>query len=666
MTDQVDKTSDPAGRIIRVATQPDLDRSRHDKRRRGFFRATRAEWTARATKLFVVAALGLTAVQWVDTVYIAGSDFLTFQIAPDTAFDPDTQKMSAANWASYTATRAAARDHRPGERVLAFRESEFGYYTDVPFLYFLDDKMVPLYLESDPREVIRMLREHDVRQMLVPDYPLAQIENSAFEQILGDPAFTQVTFEFGGWRIYALRETVSADLPETLIAEDFRADPAALENWNNGREALPLASALTTGNASLIRDSAAGYVEVRRARRFYARPEIVDTLQRGELVLTQPAFLTNEYDFDASEGLMALEAEIEGDGYFEAVVISSTRDDVEEYVEEQVVWRGVLFAGEPRTIHAQFSDLDLITRAAAFDTSVRRHRIAFRIRDAGYLRLYSWRVSRWREDVSPAFELARAYVEPLRNGWTYMQDDPSIRILDLGLALRDPDPADALNAVRIRRFDSRSVDVRSPPFILPTVAYDIDALDTTDQLARAAQPIIRADLDMDGRGMVRVSAELQCFGERADVRGGRERAGRRSTIRDMIGPMPDELEGFGAPPAGIRSVERRGEDEEPEPVIIEISRILLEGRPRQEALEFSVPCMPLTTRLIFNVERNDAYVQPDLALADVTIGDIDMTLRRLTADGLAAVPLSPVLNAMTATGASGPGDAPAPPFPLEP
>jgi hypothetical protein len=539
-------------------------------------RQAKPHWLLVAASLLATALIGSN---WLPTLYITGTDINRFHITPTTMFDPPDQKMAAANWSSIMATRLAEQNHRPGERVLVFRQSEFGYFTDVPFLFFLDAPMVPIFLAEDRFELARLLRESGIRQMIVPDYPLAQIENSAFQSLFGDPALTQLQFSLDHYRIYTLRDETLGE-GELLMREDFSENPELLADWHLNRLPMHPVRAFLSGQANLHRDAEEGFVELRRNRRFYARRHLWDSLQRGQTRMSRSAFISLDSDFDASSGTFALSADVEGDGYMEAVLVATTRDNREELIFEQPLWRGVLFEGERRTINAQFIDVNFVRPVAVEDSKNRLYRLAFRLRDGGYLRLYEWDVRRWDEQ-SPAEEQIAGYADPLREGWSFRDEIMRRHVLDFQAANDDPNPADGIKPVRISRFDSRAVGVTSPAFAAPADLLNIDALESSDAISRTAPPVISMRTQIAGRGLVDIGVEIACFNG--------------------------------------------------ETIWLPVTQIAVESEPREDILRFQSPCLPLEARATFDVQLNQTYVAPDMRLGTVEILDVDFDL--ITLDG---------------------------------
>lgn len=604
-------------RIVKVAATPD-GKGAHE-------RAFRGATSAAGRKAAIVGSLALLLVlgsHWRDTLLIAGSDFNRFMITLETAFDPSEQKFRAANWGMHVATRVAALDHRDGERVLVFRQSNFGYLENIPYLFYLDDELVPFYHIDDPAELAAALRAAGVRQIIQPDYSLAQIENSAFDGLFGDPRLAEVTFSFANWRVYQLLDEPPAVEPVPIAGERFSEQPEALDNWVNGRIPLPLAESLTTSPPTITRDREAGFVELRRERRFYGRERLNENLQRGELLLSQPASLAQVYDFAEFDGIATVSAVVEGDGLFELVVAATYQVGDRAHVVETTLWSGVLFAGEMRQISAQYIDSAFMAPFVSQGEIESRYRIGLRIRDPGYLRLYEWSVEAWPGYTPLAVQRVENFVAPLRNGWFYQTNDSTARPLEFGQADLTPAPDSQLIPARMRRFDSRSVDMLSPVFAAPLQFYEIDALDSANQVAQAFRPSLRAEITLGGTGYVEVFADVVCFGSRVQTRETSPRTAARQDQRDRPA-QGDTVELPG------RTMIRPDEEVFPQGVLVPVGRYILNGETERRVVStVELPCLPTAARLQFLARQHNLFVTPDLTLADISVGDINLTLER--------------------------------------
>jgi hypothetical protein len=431
------------------------------------------------------------------------------------------------------------------------------------------------------------------------------------EPLIGNPRYVQLLYELDDYRLFELRDRPLDIEPVTLISENFEEDPSLLTNWSLGIRPLSwwqsLTNAFTGDHAILTRDLNGGFIETRRERSYKARPEITDVLQRGDLGPNESAFITRLSDFDASLGTMQLEAEIEGDGYFEVVMTAYDRNGTQVSMEPQVLWNGVLFEGERRSIHAQFTDLSARIDPSALGDSDRLYRIFFQIRDGGYLRLYNWRINHFPEITPRSSDFTDRYLLPLNSGWSQVGDDLSGREFYFGVAATDPDPDDHFTPVRFRRYDSRAVGVSSPSWTAPVEFYESNRLEASTRLSSTIRPTVELTTSIEGNGVVDLTAVIRCY----------------SVLEEDIVEDAGEGAAWATDDAGS--------------IRVPLGSILLRGDTRSENLSFDVPCLPQLLNIEYQTRRNTHLVVRDVSLSDISILDLDLNLRMLDITGQVSV-----------------------------
>lgn len=563
----------------------------------------------------LIALVVTCGMGWTSSAVISGSSFRAFRVTGETMLDPEPFKMAAHNSQMIQLIEAISLQQEEGELTMAFRQAEMSFYGDLPFVYYISDSLAEIYETRSPDELFEELHARNIRYFAVPSYSRAELENSQFEPLLGNPRYVELLYELNDYRLFALRDAPVELQAETLVREDFSSSPDDLANWSLSIRPLDwlssLTHALTNDHASIRHDPDRGFVEISRERSYRARPEIVDILQRGELGPGVSAFVIDQSDFDASLGTMQLVAEVEGDGYAEVVMTAYDRNGTQLSMEPQVLWNGVLFDGNRRTIHAQFTDLSYRILPSALGDQDRLYRIFFQLRDGGYLRLYNWEVNHFPEVEPRSSAFTDAYLSPLNNGWGQVGDDLHQREFYFTTASVDPDPADDFLPVRIRRFDSRTIAVSSPTLSTPAEFYARDRLETSTRLSSTIRPAIEMTTNLAGTGVVDMTAVIQCS----------------SILPDVV----EEAAGEGA--AWSRSDENT--------IRVPLGTVLLTGNSRTQQLSFDTPCLPQLAWIEYATSRNTLLVRRDNTLSDIEIRDLDMSLRLLDVTGeITNVPLS--------------------------
>lgn len=89
-------------------------------------------------------------------------------------------------------------------KVLAFRPSDVAYYAKFPFISYLAPQLIPAYSATTPREAHDRLVGLGVTHLLVPDYELGEINNTAMASLLADEAQVELVVERRGFRLFRL------------------------------------------------------------------------------------------------------------------------------------------------------------------------------------------------------------------------------------------------------------------------------------------------------------------------------------------------------------------------------------------------------------------------------------------------------------------------------
>ncbi len=100
-------------------------------------------------------------------------------------------------------------------RVFVFRRAELAFYTRLPMVFHLDDRLVPVYRERDVADMAAALRDLGVTHILVPPDPQPTLTRTLLGDLLADPERVQLLWLSGRHRLFELRE--QAGPPATLV-----------------------------------------------------------------------------------------------------------------------------------------------------------------------------------------------------------------------------------------------------------------------------------------------------------------------------------------------------------------------------------------------------------------------------------------------------------------
>lgn len=254
----------------------------------------------------------------------------------------DLTRMVQANQPLAMAVQAArnAWQSDPGGLVLAFSQAEISYYSGLPFISYFDPSCVQFYSAASVEDLWTRLRAHNVRFILAPPYPLAEITNTPFNALLADPRLTKVLYERHGARLLKLAEAPFAVVRETIASEGGGA-PQRLSDWTiasfgpRGTEAPASKSAGSNGAITFFSPKD----DIRDRGR-------VDTFYRGApLEGALPAF-------KVGSGEYLLTVDLVGRGRTDLILVNLSADGAT--LVETPLWNGIL-TGKRRSAAARFT-----------------------------------------------------------------------------------------------------------------------------------------------------------------------------------------------------------------------------------------------------------------------------------------------------------------------
>jgi hypothetical protein len=322
---------------------------------------------------------------------------------------------------------ATSRIVPAGEKVLVFRQASFGFYRVAAFRFYLDRDLLHLFEHRDPKALWRDLIGSGFTWITVPEYSMAEIQNSAFASLLRDPTLLQPRKKVGGWTLYEVRregqpvETVL--LADSVVSGGANRQPVATTESGSGE--------VDGVRAKVRADSRSGLVEFTREPGFFKR------LDRWDAVLYRPvktgldpeAVNAADFHFGHQDDVL-FEAVLSGQGLAE-VAIEYSSDDIpgaglndavlfpmsnesgeveRRRVQRQTIWTGTLDR-EASTVGGWFLPLPSVDSRK----SGRAARVIFRLRDGRTLRVHGWSAKAVRSDsILPEVQLLRDIVE---RGW---------------------------------------------------------------------------------------------------------------------------------------------------------------------------------------------------------------------------------------------------------
>lgn len=125
-------------------------------------------------------------------------------------------------------------------RWLIFREAEFAYYGNRPFIAHTDPRLIPLYRSDKVEDAVAFLNENAIDYIFVPYRHPPTLYNTVFKDIIGDPRYATLTASSGSFQIFKVnrddREIVYAPVVRRTIAgvEGDDADSSLVMSEDDG------------------------------------------------------------------------------------------------------------------------------------------------------------------------------------------------------------------------------------------------------------------------------------------------------------------------------------------------------------------------------------------------------------------------------------------------
>ncbi len=174
-------------------------------------------------------------------LYYSANALLYHEIGPDSLAQDDWTLLNEGSARRFRIIRFIDEVARPGEKVLLFRPSDFGYYGRAQYMSYLDPHLIQFYKTTERDEARQILLDLGIRYVLLPDYLLSPYSNSQMSNLVGDLSFSHLLMTECDYRLYRLHEKTRATYrePVPLANADFsEVDP---------RTQLPLSWTLDVG-----------------------------------------------------------------------------------------------------------------------------------------------------------------------------------------------------------------------------------------------------------------------------------------------------------------------------------------------------------------------------------------------------------------------------------
>lgn len=251
---------------------------------------------------------------------------------------------------SYINQRAENGDWPLGLKVLTFRKADAAFYLDVPYMAYLDSKLVPFYKAQSKEAGIRVLRGIKIGYVITPPYSEPTVYNSVLQDIIGDPLLATLLVDKGGYKLFKIN--LSATMAETTMSDVLLKKPEAIDKdwyfWDSEKRDLADFALVEahTGAVTIFNSRGARRDNSRRTRTWTANCE-TSVKANGMIPGTMAV----------SPGTFHLSTNLNGGGYLKIWIWEMKRgqegSECNLTGRRYVVWEGLLDDGE-RRIEQQF------------------------------------------------------------------------------------------------------------------------------------------------------------------------------------------------------------------------------------------------------------------------------------------------------------------------
>jgi 4-amino-4-deoxy-L-arabinose transferase-like glycosyltransferase len=517
--------------------------------------------------------------------------FFTYRISLRTLFDPEFAKRAALDWSPARLERVLADRARPGEKVLSFRQADTGFYTSVPFISHMDERVLPVFDAPDALSAYNRLLALGVRWIYVPGYAMPEIFNSVIERLLFNTRLTSLIAEDAGWKVVRLREPPLADVKfEKAGGQDYGARPADSLQWNVIKAST---SAERFGEIAAIgRVDRKGPISIDAENDWLTRRDTWRIITRGLWSgnLAGSGFLTRTSDFVAKFGVYRFTAVVEGAGYVEVAVSQDLRDNLVDRTFRHIVWSGVLSKGMRRTIRGVFRMGD---NPIALDGILYQEQLAqvfFRVHQRAEFTLFSWNIEHVvaeSGDDAPSGEGDVADDRVVADGWSnldgYIKEASEAKEETQDAPLGEP-PLPSMRPVAIYQLSSRVATLISPT--LSALESGSPLLPKLEQ--RAVLPMLEIETVVRGTALGSLTAYLDCGLPRAIFRMDEDHPKSRAVTPEMR--------------AKAQLADRY--------VALELGKVFAQPQRKRHRFVLRPPCQPFSVRIGYNLSgyatsRND-------------------------------------------------------------
>lgn len=330
--------------------------------------------------LGIVALIALVAVGFMSQLSYAVSRLTVFPPG-GAATDTEFSRFTLSGWPNASIVENVRNVIPEDDITLVFRQAEFGFYGERPFIFYLDEAIAPVFRLPSADAIAAALKERGVRWIMIPDYGLTEINETKFVDLFARPDICELVVSNGGYRLFHLTDAPRPFVSRQIAGGGFGTSDASAAVWsvvsttNGVTSRTPRASLERLEDGLLMAATSLPGLNTRD----------VSYLARGSLAADAPMNVVPRSDIPLVEGPVLLSMDVEGRGNIELRIVTGREGAANEY---RTIWSGALL-GERRTIKGVYLDAGFLTQG--LNAPTRRHRIQLSLRGPGEVKARSWR-----------------------------------------------------------------------------------------------------------------------------------------------------------------------------------------------------------------------------------------------------------------------------------
>ena len=429
--------------------------------------------------------------------------FNYFKINAQTLLDDESQKVFASSWPQYELIERINRELPQEATVMVFRMADFAFYGKRNYISYVDEKIAGHVLQKTTEDVWKYLLDKGVTHVYLPSYPLPSFYNSKLEKLLASPEYSDLLYDFDGFRLFKLTSEKRIISSKKIAGEDFLANPEQIENWNF----YPQANANVFSSSGLV---------IKGDEKLLTNPNGGVLAYRGEMKYLAPSVL-NEFEYRFKDDqIYSFNAEVEGYGFVESYIEIQGLKKGKVFRVKKMLWSG--FVNNKREIDSQFAinASYLIGFSKLYeDTS---YRIIFKVKSGDFVQINDWTINEVF-GLSLPFQIEHQQMALFeKNGWqvnlSRKNSESQLKILPLRYGLIK----EKLNTqIFVNTIDSREIYLTSPSYYVPKNGRDVkNVLEQEQQLYNdvfydlSIKSIMSVSFSAKGEGTILPSGQIIC------------------------------------------------------------------------------------------------------------------------------------------------------------